>query len=105
MLTAIDSPRISHITRILLQPTAQALVGKPRQVSLFYIRLKDTNLSKRFIKRVERLYPDLSLSGIEEFADQQSMSDILRGYVWAIGGLAIVIGGVGMMNAQLMSVM
>ena len=84
---------------------AQALVGKPRQVSLFYIRLKDTSLSQRFFKRVERLYPDLSLSGIQEFADQQSMSDMLRGYVWAIGGLAIVIGGVGMMNAQLMSVM
>jgi len=84
---------------------AQALVGKPRQVSLFYIRLKDTSLSQRFIKRVERLYPDLSLSGIQEFADQQSMSDMLRGYVWAIGGLAIIIGGVGMMNAQLMSVM
>ncbi|MFC2053787.1 ABC transporter permease [Chloroflexota bacterium] len=84
---------------------AQVLVGKPRQVSLFYIRLKDTSLSQRFIKRAERLYPDLSLSGIEEFADTQSMSDMLRGYVWAIGGLAIVIGGVGMMNAQLMSVM
>ena len=84
---------------------AQALVGKPRQVSLFYIRLKDTSLSQRFIKRVERLYPDLSLTGIQEFADQQSMSDMLRGYVWAIGGLAIIIGGVGMMNAQLMSVM
>ena len=84
---------------------AQALVGKPRQVSLFYIRLKDTSLNQRFIQRVERLYPDLSLSGIQEFADQQSMSDMLRGYVWAIGGLAIVIGGVGMMNAQLMSVM
>ncbi|MFC2042593.1 ABC transporter permease [Chloroflexota bacterium] len=84
---------------------AQVLVGKPRQVSLYYIRLKDTSLSQRFIKRAERLFPDLSLSGIEEFADTQSMSDMLRGYVWAIGGLAIVIGGVGMMNAQLMSVM
>ena len=58
---------------------AQALVGKPRQVSLFYIRLKDTSLNQRFIKRVERLYPDLSLSGIEEFADKQTMSDMLRG--------------------------
>lgn len=94
-----DSGAILHLSE------AQALVGKPRQVSLFYIRLKDTSLSQRFFKRVERLYPDLSLSGIQEFADQQSMSDMLRGYVWAIGGLAIVIGGVGMMNAQLMSVM
>lgn len=84
---------------------AQDLLGKPRQVSLYYIRLKDPEVSDRVIKRVERQWPDLALSGIQEYADQQSMSDILRGYVWVIAGLAIIIGGVGMMNAQLMSVM
>ncbi|MBN1146041.1 MAG: ABC transporter permease [Anaerolineales bacterium] len=84
---------------------AQVLLGKPRQVSLFYIRLKDPVLKDRFLERVKRRWPDLSLSGIQEFADSQAMEDMLMGYVWAIGGLAIVIGGVGMMNAQLMAVM
>ena len=84
---------------------AQELLGKPRQVSLFYIRLEDSSLKDRFLKRVERRWPDLSLSGVQEFADSQAMEDMLMGYVWAIGGLAIVIGGVGMMNAQLMAVM
>jgi ABC-type antimicrobial peptide transport system permease subunit len=83
---------------------AQELVGKPRQVSVFYLQLKDPALRQRFISRVERKWPDYSISGAEEFAKEQSFSDILRGYVWAIGGLAIVIGGVGMMNAQLMAV-
>ena len=84
---------------------AQQLLGRARQVSVFYIRLKDPALKERFLKRVERQWPDLALSGAQELADKQTMADMLRGYVWAIGGLAIIIGGVGMMNSQLMSVM
>jgi ABC-type antimicrobial peptide transport system permease subunit len=83
---------------------AQDLVGKPRQVSVYYIQLKDPSLRERFVSRVERKYPDYSLSGVDEFANEQTMANMLRGYVWAIGGLAIIIGGVGMMNAQLMAV-
>ncbi|MCJ7662130.1 MAG: ABC transporter permease [Anaerolineales bacterium] len=83
---------------------AQEVIGKQRQVSVFYIQLKDPSLSDRFITRVERKYPDLSISGIEEFADQQIMDDMVQAYVWVIGGLAILIGGIVMMNAQLMAV-
>jgi ABC-type antimicrobial peptide transport system permease subunit len=83
---------------------AQELIGKSRQVSVFYLQLRDPALRERFISRAERKWPDYIISGVEEFAREQSMTDILRGYVWAIGGLAIVIGGVGMMNAQLMAV-
>ncbi len=93
-----DSGAILHLQ------DAQILLGKSRQVSLFYIRLKDPALKDRFIKRVERQYSNISVSGISQFAETQVMADALRGYVWAIGGLAILIGGVGMMNAQMMSV-
>lgn len=84
---------------------AQEALAKPRQVSLFYIRLKDPALRDRFVTRVERQYSHLTLSGLQEYADQQVYQDILRAFVWAIGGLAILIGGIGMMNAQLMAVM
>lgn len=83
---------------------AQNLLGKPRQVSLFYVQLKDTSLRERFIQRVGRQLSDLEISGVDEFANKQTMDDMLQGYVWVIGGLAIVIGGVGMMNSQLMAV-
>ncbi len=83
---------------------AQQLLGKPRQVSLFYIQLKDPQLEERFSRRVEKVMPDLDLSGTANFADKQIMGDALKGTVWAVAGLAIVIGGVGMMNAQLMAV-
>lgn len=90
---------------VLRLKDAQELLARPRQVNLFYIRLKSPELSERFRERVARTWRNLQVSGLEEFANQQMMGDILKGYVWAIGGLAILIGGVGMMNAQLMAVM
>lgn len=90
---------------VLRLEDAQNVLGRPRKVSIFYIRLKDPALVDRFTARVERTWRNLSISGVERFTQDQSMSDYLRGYVWVIGGLAIVIGGVGMMNSQLMAVM
>lgn len=84
---------------------AQELLGKSRQVSLFYIQLEDPSLRERITQRVERRFPDLSLSGTQEFADKQLLGNAIQAYVWGIAGLAIIIGGVGMMNAQLMAVM
>jgi ABC-type antimicrobial peptide transport system permease subunit len=89
---------------ILDLPDAQELLDKPRKVSLFYIQLKDKHLSERLQKRVERRWPDLSLSGAAKLADDQIMGDTMKGYMYVIAGLAILLGGVGMMNAQLMAV-
>ncbi|MGD8552889.1 MAG: ABC transporter permease [Anaerolineales bacterium] len=83
---------------------AQVLLGKPRQVSLFYILLKDPSLDTRLMDRVERRWPDLAISTTSDFLDNQITADVMQGYVWAIAGLAILIGGVGMTNAQLMAV-
>ena len=84
---------------------AQEVLGKPRQVSVFYIQLKDPAFRERLEQRAGRLWPDLSLSGTEEFADKQLMGNYIQGFAWGIAGMAILIGGVSMMNAQLMSVM
>lgn len=83
---------------------AQELLGKTHQVSLFYIQLKDPSLGDRLKTRVERLWPDLLLAGSKEFTNKQGMVDNLRVTMWVISGLAILIGGVGMMNSQLMAV-
>ncbi|HNB52802.1 MAG TPA: ABC transporter permease [Anaerolineales bacterium] len=83
---------------------AQEILGKPRQVSLFYVQLKDLALSDRLIERATRLWPDYALKNTNDFTNSQIMDDSLRIFVWVIAGLAILIGGVGMMNAQLMAV-
>ncbi|MBC8496384.1 MAG: ABC transporter permease, partial [Chloroflexi bacterium] len=83
---------------------AQELLGRIRQVSIVYIQLKDAGLSERVERRVERRWPDLSLSTTSDFADKQMMGDMMKAFVWVIAGLAIIIGGVGMMNSQMMAV-
>ena len=89
---------------VLSLEAAQELLGRQRQVSIFYIQLKDPDLGERVITRTERLWPDLTISSTDDFADKQLMSDYMQAFVWAIAGLAIIIGGVGMMNSQLMAV-
>jgi ABC-type antimicrobial peptide transport system permease subunit len=89
---------------ILTLEDSQALLGKARQVSLFYIQLKSPEQKVGFQEKIEKRYPDLLLAGTKEFANKQGMVDYMKGAVWAIGGLAILIGGVGMMNSQLMAV-
>jgi ABC-type antimicrobial peptide transport system permease subunit len=83
---------------------AQVLLGKSRQVSLFYIKLKDPALKEQLIERAARVWPKYVLSSTNDFADSQMMGDSMFIFVWLIAGLAILLGGIGMMNAQLMSV-
>jgi len=89
---------------VLRLTDAQELLGKQRKVSLFYIQLKEPGMRERLERRVKRRWTDLSLSGAAQLADEQIMGDTMRGYMYAIAGLAIILGGVGMMNTQLMSV-
>jgi ABC-type antimicrobial peptide transport system permease subunit len=83
---------------------AQNLLQKHRLVSAYYIKLKDASLAEWFRARVERRYSDLLLSTASEFSDKQQTVDLLKGIAWAVGALAIVVGGMGMTNTVLMSV-
>lgn len=82
----------------------QALLGTAHQVSLFYIQLKGPERKDSFKEKIEKRYPDLLLATTKEFSEKQGMADYMSGMVWVIGVLAILIGGVGMMNSQLMAV-
>jgi ABC-type antimicrobial peptide transport system permease subunit len=83
----------------------QILFNKPRKVSLFYIKLKEPDFAERVIERIERRFPNFSISSAQDLGSLQSQIDIVRGLVWVIAGLAIFIGGIGMMNSQLMAIM
>jgi ABC-type antimicrobial peptide transport system permease subunit len=84
---------------------AQLQFGRAGKVSLFYIQLKDPAQRTSIEKRIARLWPDLALSSTDTYSSKESMVSVLQAYVTGISGLAILLGTVGMMNAQLMSVM
>ncbi|MGD9030341.1 MAG: ABC transporter permease [Anaerolineae bacterium] len=82
---------------------AQTITLQPRHVSMLYIKLRDPAYEADLRRKVERQYPDLSLSTTAGFAEQEQILEILEIGAMAIAGLAVLIGGVGMTNTLFMS--
>ncbi|HEY74648.1 MAG TPA: ABC transporter permease [Thermoflexia bacterium] len=89
---------------VVMVEDAQRLSGHPRQVNAFLIKLRDPGELDRVRERIERLFPDLTVTRSSDFAENQEMLAYTRAFSWAISFLAVLIGGVGVMNTMLMSV-
>jgi putative ABC transport system permease protein len=84
---------------------AQAFTGRPRKVSMYAVRLRDPNQARSMADRLNKLYPDLQagLSGefVEQLPDMQNSDAMMN----AISVLAVLVGGLGVLNTMLMSVL
>jgi ABC-type lipoprotein release transport system permease subunit len=82
---------------------AQALALQSRRVSMLYVKLRDPAEADQVQTRVERHFPDLTLSTTSGFTDQEQLLGLLESMAMGIAGLAVVIGGVVMTNTLWMS--
>jgi ABC-type antimicrobial peptide transport system permease subunit len=57
------------------------------------------------MRRIEAISKELAVSKSSEYQGNQAWSGMIQGFAWAIAAIAIVIGGLGMMNAMVMSVL
>ena len=83
---------------------AQAIFKKPRQVTFFEVQVRDPTQSDGVKARIEQLFDDLSVSEASDVADEQVTVQSMRAMAWGIGLIAVLIGGLGMMNTMVMSV-
>jgi ABC-type antimicrobial peptide transport system permease subunit len=83
---------------------AQTMLKRPRQVNVFLVQLKELVNADEARDRVERRFPDLSVTKSGEDATQETMMGMVSAFAWGISLLAVIIGGVGMMNTVLMSI-
>ena len=83
---------------------AQAMLKRPRQVNVFQIQLKPTADADEVKERIARRFQDLTVTKSGEYATQETMMGMISGFAWGISFLAVMIGGVGMMNTMLMSI-
>jgi ABC-type antimicrobial peptide transport system permease subunit len=83
---------------------AQALAGKPRQVTMYGIKVQDPAQAEAIQQQLQAALPDVAISMASEFAenlpDMKSMNVMMVG----IALLAIIVGGISMMNTMIMSV-
>lgn len=84
---------------------AQGLFGQPRTVSFVGVRLEDPRQAEAMIAEIEARFPTVSLSRASEFAEDLSDMQLVRASTWGIAFLALVVGGLGMANTMVMSVM
>ncbi len=84
----------------------QEMVGKKGKISMIMIRLKDPRLADQFKARVEERYPDLEVYDTKQIAENVGrVLDMMNSLILAIGGISLLVGGLGVMNTTMVSVL
>jgi ABC-type antimicrobial peptide transport system permease subunit len=83
----------------------QEIAQKPRKVSLFQVGLRKSTDIEQVIRRIETTDKMLSVSKASEYDASEQWTGYLQGFAWGIAAIAILVGGLGMMNAMVMSVL
>jgi ABC-type antimicrobial peptide transport system permease subunit len=92
------------ISGVISLREAQKLFRKPRQVGWYTIKLEDPKEADRIIAYLEANFPEISVSKTSELTESLPDFKTLQTMETAISVLAILVGGIGMMNTVFMSV-
>lgn len=84
---------------------AQEIAKLERQVSLYQIGLRRGTESEPVIARMENLDLELSISRTSDREANMQWDDMMQGFAWGVSAIAILIGGLGMMNSMVMTVL
>jgi len=83
---------------------AQKLFRKPRQLSFLGINVVDPNRADEVALTLEWEYPELMVSKVANFSERMNDFTTMRAMLDAVTWVTMIVGGVVMMNAMLMSV-
>jgi ABC-type lipoprotein release transport system permease subunit len=83
----------------------QALVGKPHQAQFYGVKLRDPAQAEAMRDDLQAAFPEVDFSLTAEAIETVSDMRVMREMVAQISFLAVFIGGVGMLNTMLMSVL
>ncbi len=84
---------------------AQRLAGRPHQVSMYGIKLRDPSRVDEVLAYLEVNFPEIDVSLTSEFAENLPDMQASEQMMQQIAFMAVLIGGVGMLNTMLMSVL
>lgn len=90
---------------VVLLEDAQTIAQKEHTVSLFQIGLRRGADADAVMTRVETLDDELTVTTASGYAASQQWTQLLQGLAWGVAAIAILIGGLGMMSAMVMSVL
>ncbi|NOZ05306.1 MAG: FtsX-like permease family protein [Chloroflexi bacterium] len=89
---------------VITMKDAQAVFNRPRKVNYFQVSLQDPRQAKSTSERIERLFPDVTVSEAADAGNRQQTVQMMNGMAWGLALIAVLIGGLGMMNTMIMTV-
>jgi putative ABC transport system permease protein len=84
---------------------AQRLAGRPHQVSMYGIKLGDPDKVEEMLDYLDAHFPEIEVSLSSEFAESLPDMERMGTMIDQIVFMAVFLGGVGMLNTMLMSVL
>jgi ABC-type antimicrobial peptide transport system permease subunit len=90
---------------VLTRRDVQAIAGKPRQVTMYAIELRDVDRLDEVRAWLEEEFPEIEASVTSEFAENMPDMESSRASIGALAVLMALIGSVVMTNTVLMSVL
>ena len=84
---------------------AQSITKNPRKVSLFQVGVRRGSDADKVLERIEKIDKTLTATVASEYQGNESYATIVQGFAWGIAAIAVLVGGLGMMNAMVMSVL
>jgi putative ABC transport system permease protein len=84
---------------------AQTLFGQPHKVSFMSIWLEQPTAADEIAATIHAHFPEVSVSKASEFAEDLGDIQMMEASVWGIALMALAVGGLGMTNTMVMSVM
>ena len=83
---------------------AQEISGKPRQVNAFLLKVRSDTDVELLKARIEQRYEDVTATAAADLEQEQEALQYVSVFTWVVSLVAVLIGGVGVMNTMLMSV-
>jgi len=90
---------------VVILEDAQDIVSKQREVSLFQLGLARGVDIEQVVERIESLDDDIVATISSEYEVNETYAAMLDGFAMGVAAIAVIIGGLGMMNAMVMSVL
>lgn len=90
---------------VLSLAEAQIALKQPQQVTAWLLRLENLDELEKVRRQIEQSFPDLSVSLPSDAFGKMGLTSTVEALVWGLSAVAMLVGGVGMMNTVVMSVL
>jgi ABC-type antimicrobial peptide transport system permease subunit len=90
---------------VVVLADAQTIAQKERTVSLFQVGLRRGADADTVMARIEAQDDELTVTTASGYSASQQWTQYMQGFAWGVAAIAILIGGLGMMSAMVMSVL